>query len=112
MNFCSPFDRDMAEQGPPALFLRSPELEWRLDADLSRDGWERLRQRSEPQTPRRQPAHVLVRDRSTGIVSWFYVTSTDLLEGHPRLDHRVYPSEESAGQAFADLGPVPWAEAL
>jgi hypothetical protein len=55
---------------------------------------------------------VLVRDRATGFVSWFYVTSTDLLLDHPRLDHRVYSSEQEAGDALALLGPAPVVEGL
>ncbi len=112
MTFCSPFDRELAEHGPPSVFVRSPELEWRVEPDLSRDGWERLRRREEPLVPARRPAHVLVRDRDTGFVSWFYVTSVDLLFEHPRLDHRVYESEESCRAAFEALGRAPVVEAL
>lgn len=107
MNFCSPFDRDMAASGPPAVFVRSPEQEWRVEPDLSRDGWERLGRREEPLVPQRSPAHVLVRDRATGFVSWLYVTSTDLLLDHPRLDHRVYDDADTAGLALEALGPCP-----
>lgn len=112
MNFCSPFDRDMAALGPPAVFVRSPELEWRLEADLSRDGWERLGRRDEPLVPVRRPSHVLVRDRDTGFVSWFYVTSLDLLLDHPRLDHRAYETADACGAAHAALGLAPLTDAL
>ncbi len=112
MRFCSPFDRDMAADGPPAVFVRSPEHEWRLEADLSRDGWERLGRRDDPLVPVRRPSHVLVRDRATGFVSWFYVTSLDLLLDHPRLEHQPYDSEEACAAVHDRLGLAPVVDAL
>jgi len=96
----------MAEGGPPAIFLRSPEGDWRLEADLTRDGWERLRRREPPLTPARSPAHVLVIDRATGFVSWFYVTGLDLLLDHPRLEVQVCEGEEDAAERHRALGPT------
>ncbi len=112
MTWCSPFDALMAASGPPAIFLRTPEGDWRLEADLTRDGWERLRRRTEPLTPKREPTHVLVRDRATGFVSWFYVTGVDLLLDHPRLDVRVCSSEEEAAALHGELGPTWVAEGI
>jgi hypothetical protein len=102
MEFCSPFDEELARSGPAAIFVLNTSGQWRLGPDLTRDGRGR-----HPEPPALDPAFALFRDRTTGLVTWFYVTARALLEGHPRGDARFYPTEEEARAALAAIGPMP-----
>lgn len=104
--FSSEFDALMARAGPPAIFTRTFDGEWRLSADLTRDRY------THGEPPPREPGFVLFRDRATGFVSLFYVTGLGLVRDHPRADVRAYPDEASALAALAALGRPPMAEAL
>ena len=102
MNFASPFDAQLADLGPPAIFVPHKEREWRLAPNLTRDAWGLLEA-----VPVRDPAHALYRDKKTGYVSWFYTTARSLLAEHPRADVCFYPSEEEAAAALAAIGLPP-----
>ena len=101
MDFCSDYDRALAEHGPPTLFLRTIEHKWRCMPDLTRDGWER-----NPDMER-DPAHVLLRDTATGYVTRAYVTGRALLLNHPRATATYYDDEASADSAYKELGRPP-----
>ena len=102
MTFCSPFDAELAADGPPAIFVRNVDGQWRLGPDLTRDARSR-----HPAPPERDPAFALFRDAETGLVSWFYVTARDLLADHPRGEARFYEDEGQAAAALAALGRPP-----
>ena len=74
MEFCSPFDEELARSGPAAIYVRNTSGQWRLGPDLTRDGRGR-----HPDPPALDPAFALFRDRGTGLVTWFYVTARALL---------------------------------
>lgn len=103
MDTCSRYDTAMLESGPPSVFVRTHEQLWRVEPDITRDCWERLSGRDFTRDPR----HALVRDRATGFVSWWYLTSPALLDEHPRLDARFFESAEAAEQALVALGRPP-----
>jgi hypothetical protein len=87
--FCSPFDRRLAEQGPPAVFLRDPEGRLRLDPEWTRDAWARLK------------------GRDSGYVQLVLATSPDLLAEHPRLQCRAFEEAHLAEEVLAALGRPP-----
>lgn len=99
--FCDDWDRALFEAGVLALFLRDPDGELRLQPDRTRDAL-----RHAPGPFPLEPVHALVRDRATGHVHCVLATSPGLLEGHPRLEARIYDSEEDARAALVALGPA------
>jgi hypothetical protein len=99
--FCDDWDRALFEAEVLALFLRDPDGELRLQPDRTRDAL-----RHAPGPFPRVPVHALLRDRATGHVHCVLATSPGLLEGHPRLEARVYDSEAAALAALAALGPA------
>ncbi|MCB9759422.1 MAG: hypothetical protein H6739_06245 [Alphaproteobacteria bacterium] len=101
--FCNPFDAALAAAGPPAVFTRTADGEWRIAPDLSRDCWER----TGPEPALLDPAHALVRDRATGFVSWWFVTARKLLADHPRVDVVLFDTGAQARAALEALGRPP-----
>ena len=101
MRFSSPFDAALAESGPPAVFARNHDGEWKLSENLSRDAWGRA------PSPPRDPGFALFRDRETGFVSLLYVTARALVAEHPRADSRFLDDEPAALAALAALGRPP-----
>jgi hypothetical protein len=99
--FATPFDRALAEAGPPAIFLRDREGGWRFDAQWTRDAWGRV---SEP--ARCDGVFHVARDRASGFHLVVLATG-DLLGGHPRLDVVAVASEADADARLAGLGAVP-----
>ena len=109
MKFCSPFDTALAQSDFPAIYVLNAEGEWKISEQITRDAWTRNAPRGE------EPTHLLVRDRSTGLVSWLYLTDRSLLQAHPRLQVRAADSEEEARAFIESLGPAccdpePWPE--
>ena len=102
-DFCSALDRAWAESGPPALFMLTVEGVWRLEPDLSRDGWERVK----PELPPRLPGHGLMRDLETGFVTRIYVTGRVLMDEHPRVEVQWFDDADSARAALVALGRPP-----
>jgi len=86
--------------------VRTPEGEWRVDADLSRAAWERLGEES-LDLGGGGLWNALVRDKATGFVSWWLVNHRGMLEDHPRLDATLYESAAEASAALAKLGTPP-----
>lgn len=109
MTFASLFDEHLARRGPPALFVRDVDGWWRSSADLSRDGWTRGELLLERPG---EPVHALVRDRPTGIVTWFYATHPALLANHPRWDVVFCHDAADAEARLARLGRPPRAASL
>ena len=105
--FCSAFDEHLALAGPPAIFIRTLEEQWRVEPDLSRDGYERARLRGEPVPPLSPAVHVLARDTRTGFVSRFLVTAPALFADHPRLEVRFFEEETEAEAVLDSLGRPP-----
>jgi hypothetical protein len=91
VEFCSPFDEQLARHGPAGVFLLDPEGAWRFDANWSRDAWQRS-----PESHVVQWRFVLLRDRGSGFVQLALTTSPTLLAEHPRSDVRQYRSLEEA----------------
>ena len=102
LEFCDDWDRQLAESGPPALFTQDPDGQLRLAPDRTRDA---RRHSTGPFEPGLR--HCLFRDRATGLVHYGLSTSPGLCNGHPRLEVRVYPDQESALQALSALGRPP-----
>lgn len=100
--FCSPFDEALAHAGPGAVFLPDREGFWRFAPNWSRDAWTR-----NPGDHAHGWTFLLARDRDSGFVQLVLCTSPTLLGEHPRLDFRVYVTEEQARAARAELGSPP-----
>jgi hypothetical protein len=93
--FCSSFDEALAHSGPAGVFLADREGRLRLDADRTRDAWERAR------GPHPHGwTWVLARDRATGFTNLLLVTSPTLMPSHPRADLLAFPDRESAAAAL------------
>lgn len=99
LSFCDAWDRDLAENGPAAIFLIDPDGELRLSADRSRDAW-----RHAPGPHEKAPCHCLMRDGATGHVHYVLSTSPTLVLKHPRLQATRYPDQDAALAALAALG--------
>ena len=100
--FCSPFDAELAERGPPAVFLLDRHGFWRFAPNWTRDAWNRMEGGGECGT-----RWVLARDRDSGFVQLLMCTGVDLLRDHPRHDLRHYPTEEAAREARGQWGSPP-----
>lgn len=100
--FVHTFDHTVALVGPPCVFLLTIEGAWRVEPDLSRDGWVRL-----DRVPERDPAYGLMRDRATGWVTRIYCTGRDLFLDHPRVDVTWFDSADAMYAAYDAIGPLP-----
>ncbi|MBX2797842.1 MAG: hypothetical protein KTR31_09245 [Myxococcales bacterium] len=98
--FCSPFDRALAHDGPPAVFLVDREGRLRMDPEWTRDAWGRHPMAEGPLVP----TWCLARDRDSGFVMLVFTTSATLLHEHPRLDVRTFADAASAHAALDLLG--------
>ena len=105
MDFCDPFDRALAETGPPCIFLPDREGFLRFDADWSRDCWTRS---EAPLAPGWR--WVLLRDADTGFVQLILATAANLLVAHPRGQVRSFAELEDALAAVQAFGRPPLAE--
>ena len=105
--YCGEFDKQVAEAGVAAVFVRTIEGAWRLEPDLSRQAWERMG--SEALGQDGGLVHALLRDKATGFVSWWLLSHPALLSDHPRLDARLFDTEEAAQAALGALGQPPLA---
>ena len=99
-----------AESGVPSIFVLDHENCWRLEADLTRDAYQRLEMAQVTGTPSRDIAFVLFRDNKSHFVSRFFTTSKTLLEGHPRGTARFFSTEAEADEAYECLGRPPLAK--
>ena len=102
LSFRDPFDRALAEEGPPAMFTVNAKGELNLDPFRTRDAWSALRA-----PPTYAVCHCLYRDRATRWVQYILVTSAALCEAHPRADITRYPDQPAALAALAALGRPP-----
>jgi hypothetical protein len=100
--FVHTFDHTVAVSGPPCVFLLTIEDAWRVEPDLSRDGWVRL-----DRVPERNPGYGLMRDRATGWVTRIYCTGRDLFLNHPRVDVEWFETGADMRAAYAAIGPLP-----
>ena len=101
-DYVQDYDRACAEFGPPAIFLLTHEQLWRVQPDLTRDGWVRIER-----APERCVGHGLMRDNHTGYVTRVYTTGRDLFLEHPRLTVKWFESAEQARSAYEALGRPP-----
>lgn len=104
LSFGDPFDQALARTGPPAVFTLSADGELRLQADRTRDAWQRL---ADGHPPLHEACHCLLRDHATGWVQYALITSPALCNAHPRADIWRYDSEEEALQALSRAGQPP-----
>lgn len=102
MNFCSPFDEQLAKSGPPAVFLYDRHGDLRFDAQWTRDAYGRI-----DAHPEGAPCWVLLRDTATGFVQQLYITAEGLMPSHPRGEMRRFAVEAEATAAREALGPIP-----
>jgi hypothetical protein len=102
MDFCNPFDRDLFEQGPPAVFLFDRRGALRFDAEWTRDAWGR-----EEGPHARGVRWLLLRDHGTGFVQLVVATSPTLVPSWPRADLRTFASREEAEAVRASFGRPP-----
>ena len=98
----SPFDREMALRGPPAIFTVDAKGRLGIDEARTRETWCRVGGQ-----PRREVCHCLFTDRATGWVQYVLATSEDFCRDHPRADIERFESEEAALNSLAALGPLP-----
>ncbi len=105
MDFCSPFDRHLAHEGPAAVFLPDTEGAFRFQPSWTRDAYGRA-----PGPHEHAWTWTLLRDRGSGFVMVALVTSPSLLSEHPRLDVRVVESLAAATDALQAFGSPPLAE--
>jgi len=103
--YCGEFDKRVAQAGVAAVFVRTIEGAWRLEPDLSRQAWERVG--NEELENDERLVHALLRDRATGFVSWWMLSHPSLLAEHPRLDARLFDTEEGAQVVLEALGTPP-----
>lgn len=108
MEFCSPFDEQLAHHGPAGVFLRDSDRVWRFQPTWTRDLWGRA-----PGPHAHGHRFVLARDTGSGFVMLLLVTSPTLLTEHPRLQLRAYTTLDEATEAWKALGdpavvPDPW----
>lgn len=101
IDFGDRFDALLAQQGPPAVFTVTADLELRLHPDRTRDAWQRL---GDDAVPTVESCHCLFRDRATGWVQYILVTSPVLCAEHPRADIWRYESQAAALAALEGLG--------
>ncbi len=101
MEFVSDFDAETARSGVPSIFLRDSDGLWKVEANLTRDCWERTHPVA------RDEGHGLMRDRATGFVTLVYVTGRGLLEEHPRADITWFDTAQDARAALDGLGRPP-----
>ena len=108
--FTSPMDALAAESGVPSIFVLDHENCWRLEADLTRDAYQRMELAKIQAPPIRDVAYALFRDNKSHFVSRFFTTSKALLEGHPRGTARFFSTEAEAEEAYKRLGRPPLAK--
>jgi len=99
-----------AECGVPSIFVLDHENCWRLEADLTRDAYQRLELAQVKELPTRDVSFALFRDNKSHFVSRFFTTSKALLEGHPRGTARFFSTEVEADEAYKRLGRPPLAK--
>jgi len=102
VEYASPFDEALAQQGPPAVFLPDRHGKWRLHGEWTRSALNR-----DPGPHAFGWTWTLLRDHHSGFVVLALVTSPTLVASHPRMDVRVYPSLAEAEAARAALGVPP-----
>ena len=102
MDWRSPFDQVLAEQGPPAIFTVDAWGRLGVDEARTRETWCRV-----GKSPERSVCHCLFTDRATGWVQYVLVTAEAFCVDHPRADIQRFDSEDAALQALAALGPLP-----
>ena len=100
--WASPFDRALAQSGPPAVFTVDADGAMRLAPNRTRDAWNRG-----AGTPHFERCDCLYRDRATGWVQYVLVTSPGLCASHPRADIVRFPSQDDALRALEALGRLP-----
>ena len=102
MDWRSPFDREMAMRGPPAIFTVDAKGRLGVDEARTRETWCRV-----GVEPERAECHCLFTDRETGWVQYVLVTSEDFCRDHPRALIQRFETEAAAFEALAALGPLP-----
>jgi hypothetical protein len=100
--FCSSFDEALAHTGPAAIFLPDPDGLWRVAPNWSRDAWNR-----NPGEHKHGLTYILARDLDSGFVQLVLCTSPTLIDAHPRLQIRVFPTEAAARAAREAIGRPP-----
>ncbi len=105
--YCGEFDKQVAQAGVAAVFVRTIEGAWRLESDLSRQAWEQMGAEALEEDARL--VHALLRDKATGYVSWWLLSHPALLNDHPRFVARLFDTEEGARKALDALGEPPLA---
>ena len=102
MEWRSPFDRALAELGPPAVFTLDHSGRLGMDEARTRESWCRI-----GDLGHREACHCLFTDTATGFVQYVFVTAPSLYRDHPRASTARYSTAAEALAAIEALGPVP-----
>jgi len=102
VEFCNRFDELLARRGPAGVFLLDHKGRLRFDASWTRDVWQRG-----PMEPNKDWTWVLMRDRDSGFVQIALITSSDLIQEHPRMQLRSFSSFDFAQAAREAIGSPP-----
>ncbi len=107
MEFASPFDERLFEEGPPALFTLDPAGRLRVDPERTREGYLLL-----GDIAGRDPGHFVFTDRATGLRIYALVTHPALAECQPRASVLGYRDYASAVRHAAEQWALPDQPAL
>ena len=102
MEWRSPFDRVLAELGPPAVFTLDHSGRLGMDEARTRESWCRV-----GDVGPREACHCLFTDTATGFVQYVFVTAPTLYRHHPRASTVRYATAAEAFAVLEALGPVP-----
>ena len=106
LEFCSPFDRVLAHEGPGAVFTPDREGLWRLAPNWTRTAYDGGGEEGAARSGV-EWRWVLARDRDTAFVQLLLCTGAELLRVHPRVELRHYEDLASAQAARALFGQPP-----
>lgn len=102
MEFCNRFDEELARRGPAGVFLFDHKGRLRFDPSWTRDVWQRG-----PEELNGEWRWLLLRDRDSGFVQIALVTSSELIDEHPRLQVWPFESLDEARAVREGFGAPP-----
>ncbi len=105
--FASPWDEQLFDSGPPAMFTLDPKGFLRVDPERTRECYLLIG------TPEgRDPGHFVLTDRATSLRLYTLVSHSALATCQPRADVARFPDYASAVAEAVQQWAVPGADAL